>query len=246
MPPKKREGNGKKQQAPAAIPSKFKQDITGILLIAVALFILLSNLSSGTGLVGLYVIKKALRSVIGVGIYALPLFIAAYGAIMLVRHEVKELTVRLTGLLVMFLVMITVAQFIAPDHFAGQTRYQLLQGAGGALGFAGRISLEKTIGLAGAYIFLTALGFIAVLLIFNITVQSLIALLAGLFNFDRAVEPAQPAAKAKVLPLAQPVKEVIPAPPAPPDLKPIVEFPIGKFEPENEPAEKKEKSAVAA
>lgn len=123
MPPK----NSRKKEPPkeSRIPSKFKQDIAGILLIAVAVFIFIANLSSSTGLLGLFVIKKALRSVIGVGIYLLPFFIGIYGVIMLIRQEVKELTVRLFGLLVMFLVFVTVAQFASPDYFASISRYPL-------------------------------------------------------------------------------------------------------------------------
>lgn len=119
--------NSRKKEPPkeSRIPSKFKQDIAGILLIAVAVFIFIANLSPSTGLLGLFVIKKALRSVIGVGIYLLPFFIGIYGVILLIRQEVKELTVRLFGLLVMFLVFITVAQFAAPDYFATIARYPL-------------------------------------------------------------------------------------------------------------------------
>ena len=49
-------------------PSKFQQDIVGILLLALAVFILVSNLSSSTGLVGFYLVKKFLRGGVGVGI----------------------------------------------------------------------------------------------------------------------------------------------------------------------------------
>ncbi len=181
MPPKKNASNNRKPQEPR-LPSKFRQDITGILLIAVAIFILISNLSPSTGLVGLFLIERALRSVIGVGIYVLPLFIGLYGLIMLIRHEVKELTVRLAGLLVLFLVFITIAQFAAPVYFAGPSDYKLVEGAGGAIGFASKYAMEKTIGIAGAYVLLSALGLIGTLLILNITVQSLLAAFISLFR----------------------------------------------------------------
>lgn len=234
MPPK----NSRKKEPPkeSRIPSKFKQDIAGILLIAVAVFIFISNLSSSTGLLGLFVIKKALRSVIGVGIYLLPFFIGIYGVIMLIRQEVKELTVRLFGLLVMFLVFITVAQFAAPDYFASITRYPLAGGAGGAIGYAVKFSLEKTIGLAGSYVILCAFAFIATLLIFNVTVQTLLNLIAGLLKFEKptaektSTSSVESPKKAVVtqMPLVKgfpPIqKEVIPAPPLPPEPKPKVEF----------------------
>ena len=223
MPPKKKEKNA------AAVPSKFRQDISGILLIAIAIFILISNLSSSTGLVGLFVVKKALRSVMGVGIYALPFFAALYGVLLIIRREVKELTVRLTGLLIMFLVFITALQFAYPLYFAHQTRYPLVQGAGGAVGLALKFSMEKIIGLSGSYLLLSALAIIALLLIFNVTVQSLIAWLAGLFS----VKPKEKAeAPKKPVVTQMPLKEVIPAPPLPPkpEPKPVVEFPLPQFE----------------
>jgi S-DNA-T family DNA segregation ATPase FtsK/SpoIIIE len=229
MPPK----NSRKKEPPkeSRIPSKFKQDIAGILLIAVAVFIFIANLSPSTGLLGLFVIKKALRSVIGVGIYLLPFFIGIYGVILLVRQEVKELTVRLFGLLIMFLVFITVAQFAAPAYFAAIARYPLAQGAGGAVGYAFKFALEKTIGLAGSYVILCAFAFIATLLLFNVTVQTLLNLIAGLLKFEKPTEkPAEKQKKAVVtqLPLVKGVppiqKEVIPAPPLPPEPKPKVEF----------------------
>jgi len=240
MPPKKNDKH-KKPQA-AAIPSKFKQDIAGILLIAAAIFIFISNLSSSTGLVGLFIIKKALRSAIGVGIHILPFFVALYGVILLVRHEVKELTVRLTGLLIMFLVFIAAAQFSYPEYFASLTKYPLVQGAGGAIGFAIRYASENTIGLAGSYILLSALGIIATLLIFNLTVHNLISSLVGIFRFSKAEEsegPKKPAAAQVVTQMPLIVeKEVIPAPPPPPDHKPVVEFPWPKFETETESSSK--------
>jgi len=240
MPPKKND-KYKKQQA-ASLPSKFKQDIAGILLIAASIFIFISNLSSSTGLVGLFIIKKALRSTIGVGIYVLPFFAALYGVILIIRHEVKELTVRLTGLLIMFLVFIAAAQFTYPAYFSYLTKYPLAQGAGGAIGFAIRYASENTIGLAGSYILLSALVIIATLLIFNLTVHNLISLLVGIFKFSKAEESEEPKKKAAVQVVTQmPLiveKEVIPAPPPPPDHKPVVEFPLPKFETETESASK--------
>jgi DNA segregation ATPase FtsK/SpoIIIE, S-DNA-T family len=219
MPPKKNKNSARKPVSKESnIPSKFKQDIVAILLIAVAVFIFLSNLSSSTGLLGFFIIKKALRSAIGVGIYILPAFIALYGVIMLLRHEVKELTVRLTGLLVMFLVFISVAQFAAPAYFAHTTTHELAKGGGGIIGYAVTFSLEKTIGLAGAYVFLSALALIATLLMFNVTVQTLIDWFTGLLHFDRPA-PVDQAKKATAMTVPaikniKPVdKEVIPAPP---------------------------------
>ena len=233
MPPKKSRNNSKKTAPEPKIPAKFKQDIMAILLIAIALFICLANLSSLTGLLGFFLIKKALRSVMGVGIYVLPAFVALYGVILLLRHEVKELTVRLTGLLIMFLVFITIAQFTAPLYFARQTTHELLKGAGGAIGYAVMFSLEKTVGLAGAYIILAAFAIIAVLLMFNITVQTLIALLFNLFKFDKkTAEKPLPEKVKKPVGVVNPpaAKEVVPAPPVVEVVLPKKAEPVSKVE----------------
>src|SRR3989339_351915 len=222
MPPKK-----SKKAKENQIPSKFKQDIIGILLIALALIIYISNQSSATGLVGLYVIKKALRSVMGVGIYILPLFIALYGVIMLLRHEIKELAVRLTGLFVLFLVYITTAQFIDPAYFTGLAEYPIVQGAGGAAGFFFRFILEKTVGLAGSYILLSTFGFIGLLLMFNLTFQSLIAFIMGLFHFESEVGKTKPT----------PARRAAADPPPQAKEVPTVVTQISLPEQENEPIE---------
>lgn len=258
MPPKKNrktngKSNGKGASIESRIPSKFKQDITGILLLAIAAFIVVANLSSATGLFGHLIINQVFRSVMGMGIYLLPLFIAAYGLILLFRHEVKELTTRLAGLLLLFLVFITVAQYLKPHFFDGQTAYAIAQGGGGAIGYAFKLALDKTIGLAGAYLLLSALGLIASLLIFNVTLHTLLVAILGWFHFDKK-EELPPAKKEKIaqMPLIKSIdpleREVIPAPPVTPVVEPeppaIVEFPLPKFENESEPTKVKESGEV--
>jgi len=239
----------KKDVKRADFPSKFKQDILGILLIALAIFIFMANLSSATGFVGLFVVKQALRSILGVGIYLLPLFVALYGFILLIRHEVKELTTRLLGLLLMFLVFITAAQFTFPNYFVSLTKYPLVQGAGGAVGFALKFIMEKAIGKVGSYLFLSALGLIGFLLFFNVTFQSLVLFFLGLFKRSASEKKQGALEKKEVkstaiatqMPLLKEIppveKEVVPAPPPPPKLP--VEFPFPKFEPEEKEEEKK-------
>jgi S-DNA-T family DNA segregation ATPase FtsK/SpoIIIE len=255
MPPKKNQRNAKKVPE-TKLPSKFKQDIAGILLIAIAVFIFLANLSSSsTGVLGVYIVKKALRSVIGLGIHVLPLFVALYGVIMLLRHEVKELAVRLTGMLVLFLVFIAVIQFSAPAYFAAAVKYPLVEGAGGAVGYALKFSLENTVGLAGSYVVLSAFTLIGLLLIFNVTVQTLIALVFGLFKIERNETPRKAVAAVSLPVNKAPVpEEVIPAPPPPakivaapePEPKPVVEFPFPKFEEEKEAPAAKAKPAESS
>ena len=173
-------------------PSPFQQDLAGILLIAFSIFILVSNFSSSTGLVGLYIVKLAFRSILGMGIYILPFFIGLYGAIMLFRREIKELRIRLTGLSIPFITFITSAQFYSPLYFKAEAQYTVIQGAGGFIGFCIKYALERTIGNIGAYILLIALAFISVLLVLNVTVMGLLAYLSTVLTLPRLPERKKP------------------------------------------------------
>lgn len=236
MPPKKKNSTKRevREDKPRReIPSKFKQDIFGILLLALAVFVFVSNLSTATGLVGFFVVKTLLRSMLGIGVLVLPLFIGFYGIILLLRHEIKELTVRLIGLAVLFAAYITTAQFYAPVYFTGAESV-CFQGAGGVLGYSVYYALTRTLGLWGSYIILTALAVIGILMILNVTVISMVTFLSQLLQPGKEKGPAKAEEKRKI-PVQLP-QEVIPAPP--PGPKPIVEFPFPKFEAEVEAASK--------
>jgi S-DNA-T family DNA segregation ATPase FtsK/SpoIIIE len=223
MPPKSRNNRNRKRvkedksrtisvrdKPKREIPSKFKQDIAGILLLALAVFVFVANLSSSTGLVGFFVVKTFLRSAIGVGVLVLPFFIGLYGLILLLRHEVKELTVRLLGLLLIFLTYITVAQFYEANYFT-DAEAVYFQGAGGLIAFGAKYALTRTVGLWGAYIILTAVALIGFLMLFNVTVLSLVSFIRHLFfpgheeEEQKARPKREPEAKKFQLPL--PIKK---------------------------------------
>lgn len=184
----------KRRDKQEGIPEPHRQDIAGILLIAVAIFVLVSNLTSSTGAVGLYVVQVALRSILGIGVYILPFFIAAYGIILLLRHEVKELAVRLSGLSLLFLTFITFSQFRSPLYFSVQTDQKVVAGAGGFIGYVAHIALTRTIGSVGSYILLSAFIVISLLMISNVTVVGLLALLRK-YLIPVPVEPGKKARK---------------------------------------------------
>ena len=185
-------------------PSPIKQDLAGILLIALALFVLISNFSSSTGLLGLYIFKLAFRAIFGVGIYVLPFFIALYGLIMLFRHEVKELATRLSGLFILFLTFITAMQFYSPLYFRSQAKYEIIQGAGGFIGFVIKVGLERSIGVIGAYILLSALTLMALLLVANITVLDVINFIRSFLSFTPKPKKEE---KRKPIAIAVPVED---------------------------------------
>lgn len=152
--------------------SQFKQDIIGILLLALAIFILASNLTSSTGVVGLYVVKTFLRKGLGVGVYVLPLFVAALGIIIMMRQEIKQLTWRLLGLSFLFLTFVTSFQFYSETYFADEAA--LYSGGGGLIGFGLQVALERSVGTWGAYIVLGSAFVISLLFIFNVTIINII------------------------------------------------------------------------
>lgn len=229
------------------VVSKFRQDIVGILLLALAAFIFISNLSLATGMLGLFIVRTILRSILGIGVLVLPLFIAAYGVILMLRREVKELAIRLTGLSILFLMYITVCQFYSANYF-NEPQAEYFIGAGGLIGFAMKFSLTRTIGVSGAYIFIIALTLIGILMVFNITIAAIISMLVQLLRPGKkdAISPvlaatAKPKLKEQLatkFPLIKeeaPGSEVVPAPPAPAyEAKPLIEFPLPKYEPEFE------------
>jgi S-DNA-T family DNA segregation ATPase FtsK/SpoIIIE len=141
-------------------PSHLKQDIIGILLIALALFIFLSTNSSGpsgsTGLMGLYLVRKFLKPAIGVGVYFLPYFIGFFGVILMLRRQMFLLTVQILGILLLFCTLIS-------------------YGDGGYLGYVIKGGLEGTFGSTGSYIVLSSMFLISLILIFNITLTHAIS-----------------------------------------------------------------------
>jgi S-DNA-T family DNA segregation ATPase FtsK/SpoIIIE len=149
-------------------------------LLALAVFIFAANLSTATGLVGFFVVKTFLRSAMGIGVLVLPFFIGIYGVILLLRHEVKELTVRLIGILLIFLTYISVAQFYSVNYFP-DVESVYFQGAGGLIGYGVQFALVRTIGPWGSYIVLTALAVIGLLMLFNVTVLSLLSFFKHIF-----------------------------------------------------------------
>ncbi|MCX5750086.1 MAG: DNA translocase FtsK [Candidatus Saganbacteria bacterium] len=161
------------------LPPEFKQDLVGIIFLAAAAFILISNLSSATGWIGLYLVKTVLLRGVGVGVFALPFFMGLYGIITLIRHEIKEISMRLAGLIALFLTLISFFQFFSPEYF-GQA-LGVFAGAGGVIGYGVALGLSNVVGVAGAYIILTAVGLFSSLLVLNVTLADAANWVFGIF-----------------------------------------------------------------
>jgi len=171
--------------------SQFRQDIIGISLIAFAVFILVSNLSSATGLFGFYIVKTILTSGFGVGVFVLPLFLLLLGIIVMIRQEVTQFMVRLFGLLLSFLTFILAAQLFAPTYFSSAGVH--FSGGGGVVGYGIAIGLDNIVGRIGSYIIIAAVGTVSILLIFNTTIitvlSGFISAVASLFSRQEEDEP---------------------------------------------------------
>ena len=177
---KKQRGIRQKKKKKNRKPFVFTQDIVGIFSIALATFILVSNLTSKTGVVGLYFVKTFLKTGVGVGVYVLPLFLLIFGIVVMVRQEVSELAARLIGVIVLFLTFVTASQFYSPTYFSGQPDY--FSGGGGAAGYGIRIILERVFGNVGAYIMLAAASIVSLLMLFNLTTVNILASFGEFFR----------------------------------------------------------------
>jgi S-DNA-T family DNA segregation ATPase FtsK/SpoIIIE len=244
--------NSNKSAKSSSLRHEFKQDAVGIFLLALAAFILVSNLSSSTGAVGLFFVNRFLKMGFGMGVYLLPLFVAAFGVIVLIRHEIKELAIRLVGLVLLFFTFITVMQFRFPNYF--DLVSEPFSGAGGVAGFAAKLGLIRVVGVWGGYIVLAALGLIALLLIFNVTVMAVLKFIwvvvgavwrfiQGIFSF-RSKDGKKPEVKLPPKPFKLPEEVMSPPleienqekalPPPPPKiaLPPLPDLKELKFEKE--------------
>ena len=193
---KRRKSRAKKKNKKPGPYSQFKQDIIGVFLIAFAAFILVSNLSSSTGLVGLFFVKTVLRAGVGIGVYVLPFFLMLLGIIIMIRQDVTKLMVRLFGLLLAFVAFILASQLYSPAYFSPRT--DLFSGAGGVVGYGLGLGLERIIGILGSYIVVASMAVISLLLIFNTTVinvmSAFIEFMSGLFlREDEEEEVVRPA-----------------------------------------------------
>ena len=176
----------KKQPKPGPY-SQFKQDIIGIFLIAFAVFILVSNLSSSTGVIGFFVVKTFLTSGVGAGVYVLPLFLLLLGIVVMIRQDVTRFMIRFLGLFLSFLTFILAAQMFSPAYFSPEPGP--FSGGGGVVGYGLALGLERIIGVIGSYIVIAAAGAISLLLIFNTTIINIVSgfveAIAALFSKEK-------------------------------------------------------------
>jgi S-DNA-T family DNA segregation ATPase FtsK/SpoIIIE len=142
-------------------------DVKGLLLIALAIFILTTNLyPQSTGFIGKFIVGTMLLPLFGKGMYLLPLFIALWGAMLVFRQYDLQSNVRKLGGLLGFLTFITIAEIFRSGPVKDFLLPQDTQG-GGVIGYLLSFALQKVFGPTGTYVFILVFALASVLLLLN-------------------------------------------------------------------------------
>ncbi|MDD4237171.1 MAG: DNA translocase FtsK [Desulfotomaculaceae bacterium] len=164
------------------LKEELKYEILGIALIAMGVLGLLSILVPASGLVSVF-IDRLLKSIAGEGRYLFPLLLIMVGGkLVLKRRRTTTVSERMYGALLLFILTLTFCHLIIPvdDSF----KAGLAGDGGGLLGAIFSYVLRKSFGIIGTYIIIIAAGIIALLLLTNLSLATMIkkfvtGLLAG-------------------------------------------------------------------
>ncbi|MBM7623448.1 FtsK/SpoIIIE family DNA translocase [Sporohalobacter salinus] len=153
-------------------------ELLGIFLIVLAILLGISFYFKSTGLVG-EVLTQGFKVILGDGAYIVPFIFLIWG-VNLVRDRDFEITGRLIGFLLLFLVMLTLLHF----ESAAKSEFSFaLQGKGG--GIAGAVILyilRRSLEDLGAYIVLGALSLIGILLVTDLFLATILKQVAERFT----------------------------------------------------------------
>ena len=160
-----------KIERPALTPEQ-KRDITGIVLILIGVLILLSTLTAESGKLTQWV-SKALQTVFGWGLYALPLLLLALGAWFLlsrIEHLPKVNLERIIGVSLLFFNLLTWFELIYQTFLPVSS-----PSGGGRIGAAIYIFLKSMLGKAGTALVLIAWFLIGLVLLVDLSMADLAA-----------------------------------------------------------------------
>ncbi len=160
-----------KIERPALTPEQ-KRDITGIVLILIGVLILLSALTAESGKLTQWV-SKALQTVFGWGLYALPLLLLALGAWFLlsrIEHLPKVNLERIIGVSLLFFNLLTWFELIYQTFLPVSS-----PSGGGRIGAAIYIFLKSMLGKAGTALVLIAWFLIGLVLLVDLSMADLAA-----------------------------------------------------------------------
>lgn len=151
------------------------EDIYGVILIAAALFLVVSIFSQATGVIGNYT-NLALQYLVGIGRYLVPLALVVWGMSFLLKREQFSAFSTGLGLAICFISFIALAELSSKDP-----RFWLIatKSYGGIIGGALGYLLRFLVGKIGAYIILGALMIVGAIIILNISLIDLFIKLKG-------------------------------------------------------------------
>ncbi len=146
--------------------------LLGLLLLGIALFTLLSLLDGNRGTVTQWWIGLLTRA-LGWGRYAVPLLLALLSLWLLTR--LTESPVRLPWMRLLGSLLLLVALLGFSHHFYADRQAAVSQGAGGGLlGYYLSLSLETTLGWAGAIVVFVLLLAIGATLLLNLSLEEIV------------------------------------------------------------------------
>ena len=147
---------------------KRKNEILGLFLITFAVISYFAIFSGSAGLVGNY-ISSAYYFLVGSGSYILPLLFVYWG-IQLIRSKKINFSARFLGLLISFIAIISIINLNEGGSFFLNSSQNA---AGGLIGGALSYFLVKLFAVNGAYIILSVLLLIGILLLFDLFLHNI-------------------------------------------------------------------------
>lgn len=174
-----RKSNGTKatEKPPEDILPVLKQkreDIYGILLIALGFFVLLSILTGATGIIG-RLADRGLAYGVGVARYLIPFGLIVWGLLFIVRRPNINAWTTGAGMSVSFIGLISLIHIGAPPEQYFDIKY--LQGHGGYVGAGLAFILSRFAGKAGGLTLAVAFMMIGVVIMANPSIKDLTALI---------------------------------------------------------------------
>lgn len=162
--------------------SRLKQEIMGIIFLALGVFVFFSTFySQSTGWLGFLLVNQFLKSLMGLGIFFLPVVLLIFGLSFLFDREIPKMRGHLLGIGLLFLVFITLEEVLNPAPVKPGFS-EIVGSSGGLFGWGLNFIFQNTIGNYGTWILLVAAGLIALLLISNLSLAGLYVFLKNLFS----------------------------------------------------------------
>jgi len=146
------------------LKDEVKYELIGLCLLALGAFGLVS-LNMESGAVGGF-IKRILAGLVGKGGFIIPLSLGAYGIKLMIQRKKSSASIRTYGLIGIILVVLT---FIHINQIPANQFWDYGKNGfgGGIIGAILAITVTKAFGLVGAYIFLSTLAIVNIILITN-------------------------------------------------------------------------------